>query len=325
MNVPEAVAETLREGRSFVIATHSPVDGDALGSCLALHHSLRAAGRESVVVIETYIPSAYRFLAGADELLMLDDAASVPEAEVLVGLDAGPDRLGRAYQGRANCKKFLNIDHHISNLGDAGLAWVEPEASATGEMLLPALEAAGLPVTTDVAEALLTAIVTDTGRFCYSCTTAHTFEVAASLVRRGANPDRIYQALFNSTPLPVLALKSRAVEGIELRANGELGLLTVDAGIGQDLGVREEHVKDLIDVVNGVAGVVVAVLIRGLTGGGTKVSLRSNHDLADVAAFAAKHGGGGHRRAAGFSADVSPAELRSKLLVGLEELVAAAR
>ena len=72
------------------------------------------------MVIETYIPSDYRFLKGTDELWTLEDAASLPEADVLVGLDAGPDRLGKAYEGRANCKQFLNIDHHVSNPGRSG-------------------------------------------------------------------------------------------------------------------------------------------------------------------------------------------------------------
>ena len=322
MKVPPAVLEALRNGKSFVVATHSPLDGDALGSGLAVTLALKNAGRDCVFVNEDPVPAAYRFLAGADDVVVVGDGAP-PQADILIGLDAGPDRLGRAYADRAAEAPFINIDHHVSNDGNAGLAWVEPEAAAAGEMVYHLLRALDLEIDTAIAESLYVALVTDTGGFSYSNTAPHTLEAAADLVRCGANPETVHKRLYH-VPLPVLTLQSRAVELLRLHADGRLATLTVTPEFGADLGVQPENVKDLVDLLKSIEGVLVCALVRGLPRGGTKISLRSNTDGADVAAFAARWGGGGHARAAGCSFDEGPDAVLERILGDLEKLTVAA-
>jgi phosphoesterase RecJ-like protein len=217
----------------------------------------------------------------------------------------------------------VNIDHHVSNESYGDLNWIDAEAAAVGEQAYLLLREGGFEIDAVAAQCLLVALVTDTGRFCYSSTTPRTLEIAAALVRLGAEPDRLQRELFASVPFQVLRLRARAMDAIELRCQGRVAMLTLPYAYGEDLGVGEEDVKDLIDVLIAVKGVVVAALFRGLAEGGTKVSLRSKDDRANVSALAARFGGGGHVRASGFTSGASPASAREQLLPAIEELAVA--
>jgi len=325
MNPPAPVLQALHAARRVVIATHSPMDGDGLGCGLALQRCLRARGKECLFLTEAPVPPSYLFLPGADGIVLLEKSAPLPEADLLLGLDAGdPERLGRAWAERAPDTVVLNIDHHRSNPRYGDAAWVDPEAAATGELVFELLTQAGCKLDPVAAQCLLVALATDTGRFCYSSTTARTLEVAAALVRAGAEPDGLQRNLYGALPVSVLTLKARAVKRLQFFAGATVCMLVVPEGFGADLGVNGEAVRDLVDLAIGVKGVLVAALVRGLPGGGAKVSLRSMDDRADVAALAAARGGGGHLRAAGFSSDLGPEETAAGLRVDLERLAVAA-
>jgi len=319
---PPELLRILDEHDEIVLATHIPMDGDGLGSGIALHRALAARGKSVRFVTEAPVPSVYSFLAGREVVELVGPGEAVPETPLLVGLDAGDAaRLGRCYDERAPATKVANIDHHATNdrYGDA--AWVEPDASSTGEMIHALLRAMDARLDAVSAQALLVSITTDTGRFSYSNTTAGALEAAADLVRHGADPDTVHRHLYASVPLDVLRLRARAAESIRLYGRGKVAILSVEAGYGEGLDVEEQDVKDLIDVAIVLDGVVAAALVRGLPRGGTKVSLRSKSDAADVAALAQRHGGGGHVRAAGFSADAEPREVATALAPELEALV----
>ena len=324
IEVPAAVLDLIRGARSVLIATHSPMDGDGLGSGLALKRALERAGKTCAFVTEAPVPRAYRWVPGSDAIQVLGDAPP-PACDLVVGLDAGEaDRLGRVWSERPRGARVVNIDHHVSNPGYGDAAWVDATAAATGEQVFAVLAALELPLDRDIARSLLVSLVTDTGRFCYSSTTARTLEIAASLVRAGADPDELQRNLYGAVPLGVHRLRARAVDELRLLAGGRLALLTVDDGFGREFGAGAEEVKDLIDVLIGVEGVLVAALVRGLPDGASKVSLRSKSDAADVAAFAQRHGGGGHVRAAGFSAREGPVATEGRIRKDLEALAVAA-
>jgi phosphoesterase RecJ-like protein len=324
VTAPAEVVEAVRAAGSIVCATHNPMDGDGLGCGLALTRLLTAAGKKCLFVTESPAPRAYRFLPGYEDIRQLGDDAP-PACDLLLGLDAGePDRLGRLYADRAPGTKVLNIDHHVSNTRFGDLTWVDPEAAATGEQIYLLVRALGYELDPVSAQSLLVSIVTDTGRFCYASTSARTFEIAAALLRAGADPDVLQRHLYGAVSRSVLALRSRAVDALTFHSGGRLAVLAVPSDFGADLGLDAEEVKDLVDLAIGVEGVVVAALVRGLPEGGCKVSLRSKDDRADVAAFSLQQGGGGHVRAAGFSSDRDPAGTVGEILPGLEALVVAA-
>jgi phosphoesterase RecJ-like protein len=322
LRTPADLLRLITASDDILLATHIPMDGDGLGCGIALHRALTARGKRVRFVTEARVPSVYDFLEGRDVVEQIGPGDPVPPFGLLLGLDAGDaSRLGRPYEERPEGAKVANIDHHATNEGYGDVSWVEPGASSTGEMVHRLLLDLGAEIDAASAQALLVSIVTDTGRFSYSNATVGAFETAADLVRRGADPDGIHRRLYASVPLDVLRLRSRAAESIRLLARGRVAILTIDAEYGADLDVEEQDLKDLVDVAIALDGVVVAALVRGLPFGGTKVSLRSKADEADVAALAQRHGGGGHVRASGYSADAEPQAVAAALGPELEALV----
>jgi bifunctional oligoribonuclease and PAP phosphatase NrnA len=170
----------------------------------------------------------------------------------------------------------------------------------------------GAEITPEMASALYVGLVTDTGKFMYENTNARTHRIAADLIEAGVDVDETYRRLYEHVPLEKLRLLSRALEGIQHHCDGRLVLAYIAAADYAASGAGEEMTEGIIDHLRSVEGARVAALIRDLGDRGRaarKVSLRSSGGEIDVSAIARKHGGGGHKRAAGFSTDLEVVEL----------------
>jgi phosphoesterase RecJ-like protein len=206
----------------------------------------------------------------------------------------------------------LNIDHHHDNtlFGDVNL--VDVEASCTAEIVYELAILLGAEITSEMASALYVGLVTDTGKFMYENTNARTHRIAAELVEAGVAIDETYRRLYEHVPIEKLRLLSRALEGIQHHCDGALVLAYITTSDYEASGAGAEMTEGIIDHLRSVEGAKVAALIRDLGDRGRaarKVSLRSSGGDVDVSAIARRHGGGGHKRAAGFSTDLDLDEL----------------
>ena len=214
--------------------------------------------------------------------------------------------------GSSTRRVVVNVDHHHDNtrFGTANL--VVADASSTAEMLADVLGALELPLTPEIAEALYAGLVTDTGRFQYANTTPKAFRLAAELLEAGADLQRIFQGVYESMQFAKAKLLARALDRATMHEEGRVVvsfLLRSDFG---EVGAAEPYSEGIIDVLRSVEGAELAALIREPLRDGTaarKISLRSSNDRIDVSAIARGSGGGGHRQAAGFSSDLSIAEI----------------
>jgi phosphoesterase RecJ-like protein len=308
----DRVAGELRDRDRFLLTAHEGPDGDALGSLLGLHHVLLALGKDSVMFMaakEFPLPIEYRFLP-------LEEVFHEPPADMadrtVVFLDCGNvDRMPVDFL-TAGGNFVINIDHHHDNtrFGDANL--VDVGASSTAEIIYELAGQLGVRVTPQIASALYVGLVTDTGKFMYENTDAGTHRIAAELIDAGVEVDDTYRRLYEHVPLEKLRLVSRALDGIERHCDGSLILTHVTEADYEASGAGEEMTEGIIDFLRSVEGPKVAALIRDLGSRGRaarKVSLRSSGGEVDVSAIARQHGGGGHKRAAGFSTDLELSEL----------------
>jgi bifunctional oligoribonuclease and PAP phosphatase NrnA len=202
----------------------------------------------------------------------------------------------------------VNVDHHHDNtrFGDVNL--VVPEASSTGELIADLLAELGLPLTPELAEPLYTALVTDTGRFQYANTTPKALRLAADLVEAGADAHKVFQDVYESVQFAKLKLLARALERARVYEGGRVVVSYLLRNDFPEVGAAEPYSEGIIDHLRAVEGAQLAALIREPPRDGgplRKISLRSSVDEIDVSAIARKHGGGGHRQAAGFSSDES--------------------
>ena len=314
----DAVVAALRDGRKFLVTSHENPDGDALGSLLATHVALRQLGKDSVMMLAgpSPLPSEYRFLELPERGLVRERPADHAE-RTLVAVDCAQEaRIGDG--GLLDGAPLtVNIDHHHDNtrFGDANL--VVPNASSTSEVLADVFAALGVRLTPEIAEALYTALVTDTGRFQYTNTTPKALRLAADLVEAGADVHRVFQGVYESVQFAKLKLLARALERAQLYQGGRVVVSYLLKTDFAEVGAVEPYSEGVIDFLRAVEGAHLAALIREPPREGAlarKVSLRSSLDEIDVSAIARKSGGGGHRQAAGFSSDLAIPEITEFIL-----------
>jgi len=303
----ERVADEIRGRERFLLTAHEGPDGDALGSLLGMHHLLTALGKDSVMFLaakEFPLPIEYRFLPL--EEVFHESPADMAD-RTIVFLDCGNiDRMPVDFLSEDGHFK-INIDHHHDNtlFGDVNL--VEVDASCTAEIVYELAVLLGVEIGPEMAAALYVGLVTDTGKFMYENTNARTHRIAADLIEAGVDVDETYRRLYEHVPLEKLRLLSRALDGIQHHCGGRLVLAYVTAADYEASGAGEEMTEGIIDHLRSVEGARVAALIRDLGDRGRaarKVSLRSSDGEVDVSAIARVRGGGGHKRAAGFSTDL---------------------
>lgn len=291
-------AEAVAAAREVALACHVSPDGDALGSMLGLAHAAVGAGRRAVASFGSpfAVSAQYEFL----DLGPLVAPAGFPAApEVMVALDvASPDRLGELAGPASRAGTLIVLDHHPTNPGFGDIAVVDPGAAATAELAYHLIRRLAWPIDRRVATALLTGMVSDTGRFQYASTGASVLRIAARLVEAGARPEEIGQRLYEWLPFGYLRVSGAVLARARLEDGLVWSVLYIADRTGA--GVGPEDLDLLIDGLRTAREAEVAVLVKEVEGG-WKVSLRSR-GAVDVGAIAAASGGGGHHNAAGFNA-----------------------
>jgi phosphoesterase RecJ-like protein len=308
----DVIAE-LRGADRFVLCTHEHPDGDALGSLAAMQHALTAMGKHAVSFMsadEFPLPYEYRFLR-------LDGLVTVPPPDLdertIVFLDCGNIDRNPADVLKREGAHIVNIDHHHDNTRFGTVNHVDPSASSTAEIVFRLLGELGVPLTRDIAEALYVGLVTDTGKFMYENTTPAAHRMAAELREAGVDAQHVYRELYENVPPAKVELLARGLSGLQRFDDGALTLSHLSKADYQATGAEEGYSEGLVDHLRALDGTIVAALVRDQLGPGRdgmrKVSLRASDDRVDVSRIARAHGGGGHRRAAGFSTQAELPEL----------------
>lgn len=312
----EQTLEWIRREERFMLVTHEHPDGDALGSLVATQGLLTALGKDSRMLIaaeDLPLPYEYRFFS------MEGLVSALPEdlhRRTIVFLDCGNIDRNPAQALRA-CTHLLNIDHHHDNTCFGRVNHVVPDASCTAEIVWDLMHGLDVQPPLPVAEALYVGLITDTGRFMYENTGASAHVMASELIGAGVDVEEIYRRLYEGMPYAKLALLARALEGTRRFDGGTLTMAHLAAQDFLEAGAQQSYSEGIIDHLRSVQDTKVAALVRDLTAPGRrgqrKVSLRATDDLVDVSAIARARGGGGHRRAAGFTTDLEVDELISFL------------
>jgi phosphoesterase RecJ-like protein len=288
----ERIAEIISSGHRFLVASHVRPDGDAIGSILAMYHALSDMGKDVVVYNRDTTPEVYRFLTASEAIVHSIESADAFDAAILLDC-SDMERVGDEVERIGAAGRIINIDHHVSNNGFSPLSLVDTKASSTGEIIYGLIEMLGVTITQDIATSIYTAIMTDTGSFCYSNTTTDTLKLAARLVEAGADPRRIAENVYETKPLVQIKLMEEALHTLEIDWKGKIGSIVVTQGMLAELGALPEHTEGLVDLVRSIAGVDVAVFYQEMSKNNFKASLRSKRDI-DVEKVAREFDGGGH-------------------------------
>ena len=313
-NPVDAILKTIREGERFLVCSHSRPDGDAVGSVLAMGMFLQQLGKRADLVTADRIPAVYRKLPGAGAIRTALRVHGPYDAAILLECDSYERTRLRGLESFS----IVNIDHHASGHEWGHLNWIDRHAASVGELVYRLIRAAGADLTPEIATCLYTTLLTDTGGFIYGGVRASTFALAEQLVLAGANPIRISQDIYFSTPTSKLLLLGSALNN--LHREGRLAWLWITHNDMVRTCAAEEDCEGIVNYALSIADVEAAVFLRELPEQRIRMSLRSKGKV-NVAAIAEQLGGGGHENASGCTVDGPLARALDEILSELRPLV----
>lgn len=320
----ERLAREFRAGRSVAISTHINADGDGCGSEAALARILAQKGMTVKIVNPTPWPDTYDFLLGKDVVDATSEGSSaLRKADLLIVLDISDvKRLGNlADTVRALKTSKIVIDHHIpSDEPPSQEMLADTTACATGELIYDLAITLNAEITPEIAVALYVAILTDTGGFRFSNTSARCLAVASQLLAAGVEPEEMYRRLYASHPIGRLHLLRDALATLEVDPAYGISWISVAAGAAEEYGLKSEDLEGLAEHPRSVGGTRMAIFFRDLGHGKIKASFRSTGDV-NVNEFARQFGGGGHAKAAGALIPGTIDEVRHTVVNAAREFV----
>ena len=313
------ICDAIHARKRFLITSHARPDGDSIGSQLAMAYALEALGKEVRLVNADPAPEHYGEFPGVDRI---EIARSIDErdADALIVMESGD--LKRTGVDGLEGRFTINIDHHQGNTFYGDLNWVDLGPAACGEMVFDLIEVLGVPLTIEIATHVYLAILTDTGSFHYSNITPKTFDICRRLTEAGVNPAAMARRVFDQNSFGKLKLIGALLAEMDLLDGGRLAAMYLNDDIMNATGTTYNDTEGLINLPLTAREIQAVVFFKLGADGDIHVSMRSKYDV-DVRAIAARHGGGGHKNAAGFKVRGPLASVRDGILVEIADAIAA--
>ena len=294
-DVVDSIRRIVQSTDRVTCLAHKDADADSLGSALAFAISLHSLGQNVRVVVPEPLPRLLEYLPGFETV----ETGGAPLGDTVFTFDCAT--LGRFGERRAEVERastVVNIDHHLSNTSFGTINLVDATASATGQVIYDLLRELGAPIGPAVATNLYAALFTDTGGFRHENTTEASLRLAASLVAAGADPGWVALKSYKSRSLAQVRLEGLAVAKMHSEMDGRLLWSEVTMAMLEEAGADMQDAEGIIDALQSIASMEVAILFKEHTPDRTKISVRTREPY-DATEVCTPFGGGGHRRAAG--------------------------
>jgi len=322
----ENIISKIEESERILITSHINPDGDAVGAGLGLFLALNKHNErnkkadedymEKVVrfVLQDSIPRNLRFLSGSEMVERDEYVQTKYDFDLIICVDAAnKERIGSSLRHFDRSKFVINIDHHTSNTMYGDIDHVE-DISSTSEIIYALINDMGIEIDMEIGEALYTGLVNDTGNFAHSNVTPATLAMAGALLERGVDNSKIIREFFQNKNLPSLKIMGMALSEMVYVPEKKLTYFYLSKDALDSVGALKEDTEGIVNLINSYNESEVSLFLIGMENGNVKGSMRSKHD-ADVNKIASLFGGGGHVKAAGFTAEgLSVKEIVDKVL-----------
>ncbi|HRD02403.1 MAG TPA: bifunctional oligoribonuclease/PAP phosphatase NrnA [Candidatus Saccharicenans sp.] len=310
------IARKIIESTNIAITIHLRPDGDAIYTSLALAAMLDLLGKKVQVVSHDPLPFPF---VEFPETKRIKIGEIEPEGLDLVILLECAD-VPRSGQTKIDQLPKINIDHHYSNSPFGDLNWIDPQASAVGEMIYWLIKPLGIKITPEIATYLYSAIFSDTGSFQFSNTSGQTLYVCHQLVEAGASPHAVAEKLLNNNSPSKIRLLGRILSTLQLNKAGNIAIITMLIRDREEFGFKEVDIEDATTLARSIKGVEMVIFFKEISPGKFRVSLRSK-GRANSALVAEKFGGGGHVNASGFTVYGQLEELYDQIPAEIERII----
>ena len=314
---PDRIREAILSRQRFLITSHARPDGDSIGSQLAMAFALDALGKSVRIVNADAAPEHYQEFPGMDRIVIAS-AVEHPDVDAVIVMECSD--LSRTAVAGLEGQFIINIDHHAGNRMYGAINWYDLSAAACGEMVFDVIAGLGVPLTTEIATHIYLAILTDTGSFHHSNITPRTFEICRQCVDAGVNPAVMARRVFDSNSFGKLKLIGALLDDMELVDEGRLAVLHLDDQMLQATGSTQNDTEGLINLPLTAREIQAVVFFKIGADGIVRVSMRSKYDV-DVRQVAAAYGGGGHKNAAGFTANGTVSDVKGEILDRMVEAI----
>ena len=296
----------LAEADTIAIAGHVRPDGDCVGSCLATYNYIKTYYPHAKVDLYLEpIPNIFTIMKRSEEIQSEwpDDRSY----ELFIAQDCGDtSRLGNAAKYFETAEHTICVDHHVSNQSFAEHNYIFPDASSTSELIFELLPYERID--REIAECIYTGIIHDTGVFQYSSTSRRTMEIAGKLMEKGIDFSRIVDETFFTKTYNQNQIMGLALVKSKLHLNGACISSVITKEEMKEYDVLPKHLDGIVSQLRVTKDVEAAIFLYELLDGEFKISTRSKN-LVDLSQIAVKYGGGGHKRAAGFSMKGEPEQI----------------
>jgi len=308
----EGIAEIIKNKNSFGLLPHVTADGDSIGSSTGLAIALKRLGKKVTILLEEEPPSVFNFLPGIENINSYEEGYN-NSFDCIIALDTGDTkRLGKRLAVFEACETTINIDHHQTNTNFARENFVDIKASAVAEIVWDLIGLLDVEMDKNIATCLYTSIMTDTGGFRYSNTTAKTHEIAGKIIDLGVDVDKIASNVFENNTVARLKLIGYVLNTLELYFDNRVAVLTITMEMLEKANATNEDSEGLVNYAKGIMGTEVGIMLKE-TQDGVRVNFRSK-EYVDVAEIASTFGGGGHKKAAGCTLEMNIDDAKEKIL-----------
>lgn len=309
---PQEIAAILKEKDGILVAGHVNPDGDTLGCTCALGLALSSLGKINLLYNPDDVPDMYKFLPGTDRIVRELPAGA--KFDVLIAVDCeNAERLGPLAERVGEFPLVIDIDHHLGEERLKGMHLLDRKAASTGEIVADVIKELPGGLTPEIAECLMTAIITDTGSFRFSSVRPSTLRTAADLLEAGASTSRIHRQVYENRSLGGVKILGAALSNIKTAGNKKIAYSFITREQISESKAADSETEGIVNYMRSVRGVKVGVLFTEGSEGKTKVSLRSRTG-SDISEVARAFGGGGHKAAAGCTVD-KPLDESIKLVI----------
>ena len=316
MSTLDNILEEINKAETIVILTHENPDGDAVGTSLALYHSLKQMGKNPDIIIPV-LPRIFEFLPGTNEI---KKESNVEKYDLAISVDCATIKMLNGFSNYfEDAKVKISIDHHSTNTMFGDFNYVSPDAPACAQVLLVVLEYLKVEVTKEIGTCILTGIITDTGGFKYSGVTAETFEFVAWLLNKGINVSKIYRKVLQTKTRANFELNRIAADRLEFFEDGKIAYTYITKEDEEKVHAESGDHEGIVETGRDIEGVEVSIFIRQ-TDKGCKISMRSN-EYVNVSDVCLLLGGGGHAHAAGVSMQCAIDQAKEKILRQVKSVI----
>jgi len=294
----------LKDAEKILIVPHQNSDGDALGSLSALTEHLITLGHKPCLFCITPVPKKFEFLRHINKVTTDPEIFKDQGIDTIVVLDSGDLRYaGIAKHLTDSDAKIINFDHHPTNDKYGHLNMIMPGAASTTEVLFYFFKDNNIPINNHIATSLLTGIVTDTDNFTNPATSTSALRVASELLRRGGNLNLINKWVVKNKTINTLKLWGAVLSRLDKEETKGIIYTYITKEDLKKHDVGETEAEGIANFLNNLEGAKISLILRETEDEKIKVSFRTTRDDIDVSTMAKKFGGGGHKKAAGFTID----------------------